>query len=413
MRDPLKMKYIRWGLTLFAVVASSIVLAMLLSHLSVFGNWISGIYGAFTPLVWGLVLAYILNPVATRVHNRLYRLFSRKHKPESAEKAALVLSVVVAIFLAVLTIFGIIMLIIPQLISSVQTLINNGSDYYEKAETWVNHMLEDRPNLQQYAENVLDNSYAYLEDWLENKLLPSAQSVVTAVATGVYSVVRWIVHFFIGMIVAAYMLANKKKLLAQCRTLNAAIWSTKVSSRILEIVALSNRAFGGFIRGKLLDSAIIGVLCYLGAVILKLPYAILVAAIVGITNVIPFFGPLIGAIPCAFLILLVSPIKCLYFIIFILLLQQLDGHIIGPRILGDSIGLSSFWILVSIIVFSGLFGFAGMLLGVPLFAVFYSIIKEVSENILLKKGLPVDTAAYYEPKALAPTEPKDEEQPVP
>ena len=412
MRDPERKKYYRWGLMLFTVVAASIILVMLLTRTSFLVAWISKFIRAVSPVIWGLVIAYILNPVCTFVERNLNKLFSKRMKPKAAQKLSHGIGVVASMIFALLVIFGVIMLIVPQLIDSVSMLINNGQSYYETMETWVNSLLEDNPQIRDYVENLLDQGYQYIQNWMNNRLLASAQSIMTKVATGVYSVVRWVFNFLVGMIIAAYMLGSKKTLLAQCRKLFSALWSAKVEVRAKRIAHNANSVFGGFIRGKLLDSAIIGVLCYIGAAILRLPYTVLVATIVGITNVIPFFGPLIGAVPCALLILLVSPIKCLYFLIFILLLQQLDGNVIGPRILGDSIGLSSFWVLISITVFSSLFGFIGMLIGVPLFAVLYTIVKEIAEELLSKKKLPTDTLAYYESSS-AKTVPAPEPAPPP
>ena len=397
MRDPVKTKYIRWGVTLFSVIAASIVLAMILSRLSGISSWVSNTIAAVSPVIWGLVIAFILNPITVFFENACHNLFKKRMKPRTAAKLAHALSIVFTVLFAVLVIFGVIMLIVPQLTSSISVLIENGQDYYNTLDSWINMLLEDNPRIRDYVETILEKGYTFLEDWVNNRLVASAQSIMTKVATGVFSVVRWVASFLIGIIIAAYMLADKKRLLAQCRKLSAAIWKPKAEMRIKRVAHKANEVFGGFIRGKLLDSTIIGILCYIGALILKLPYPILVATIVGITNVVPFFGPLIGAIPCALIILLISPIKCLYFLIFILALQQLDGNVIGPKILGNTVGLSSFWVLISITVFSGLFGVIGMLIGVPLFAVLYTIVKDLAEEQLTRKKLPTDTLAYMEP----------------
>jgi predicted PurR-regulated permease PerM len=397
MRDPVKTKYIRWGVTLFSVIAASIVLAMILSRLSGISSWVANTIAAVSPVIWGLVIAFIVNPIAVFFEDTCFRLFKNRMKPRTASKLAHALSIVFTVLFTVLVIFGVIMLIVPQLTSSISVLIENGQDYYNTLEEWINTLLEDNPKIRDYVETILEKGYAFLEDWVNNRLVASAQSIMSKVASGVFSVVRWIANFLIGIIIAAYMLADKKRLLAQCRKLSAAIWKPKAEARIKRVAHKANEVFGGFIRGKLLDSTIIGILCYIGALILKLPYPILVATIVGITNIVPFFGPLIGAIPCALIILLIDPIKCLYFCIFILALQQLDGNVIGPKILGNTVGISSFWVLISITVFSGLFGVIGMLIGVPLFAVLYTIVKDLAEEQLTRKKLPTDTLAYMEP----------------
>ena len=399
MREWMEKRNIRWGVTAFVVIASCILLALGLSRLTTFITWLKGVLTAFTPLVWGLVIAYILNPVAGRVEALVLKLCAKCNmKPKASSIVARTLGVVCAMLVALLAIFAVIMLIVPQLITSVQNLVGNSRNYYNTVEGWVLHIFENYPEVSGILEMVLDRIYTFVQNWIQNELLGTMQSIMSAVSSGLFSVINWLLDFLIGLIVAAYVLAGRKRYIAQARKINAALWNKKVADWFLELGAHINRVFGGFIRGKILDSIIIGVLCYIGALILKLPYAILVACIVGLTNVIPFFGPFIGAIPCAFIILLVSPAKCLYFLIFVFLLQQLDGNLIGPSILGDTTGLSSFWVLVSITVFSGLFGFAGMILGVPVFAVLYILVKEIVEKKLSKKGLPTSTDEYLNPQ---------------
>ncbi|MBE6954417.1 MAG: AI-2E family transporter [Ruminococcaceae bacterium] len=397
MREWMQKRNIRWGVTAFVVIAASIFLAIGLSRLTTFMSWLKGVLSAFTPLVWGVAIAYILNPVAGKIERLVLALCKKTRiKEKPAALIARVFGVFGAMLVALLAIFAVIMLIVPQLVTSIENLISNGRNYYSTVESWIFRLFVDYPDMADILGVVLDRVYHFLEEWIQNELLGTMQSVMSAVGSGIFSVINWLLDFLIGLIVAAYMLAGRKRYLAQMRKINAALWNKKIADWFLEIAAQANRVFGGFIRGKILDSIIIGVLCYIGALILKLPYAILVACIVGITNVIPFFGPFIGAIPCAFIILLVSPAKCLYFMIFVFLLQQLDGNVIGPSILGDTTGLSSFWVLVSITVFSGLFGFAGMILGVPVFAVLYILVKEIIEKKLSKKGLPTETEAYLD-----------------
>lgn len=211
---------------------------------------------------------------------------------------------------------------------------------------------------------------------------------------GVVYAFKILENTFLGFIIAAYFLASKTKLISQTKQIMYSIFSVKTANAVILKFRYIHKVFGGFIRGKLLDSLIIGVLCFLGTSLLGIPFAVLVSVVVGITNIIPFFGPFIGAIPCAVLILLYSPLKCLYFVIFVVALQQFDGNILGPKILGDSTGLSSFWVLFSIIVFGGLFGFVGMLIGVPLFAVIYSLVGGVIQSRLTKKKMSINSEDY-------------------
>ena len=219
--------------------------------------------------------------------------------------------------------------------------------------------------------------------WIKTTLLPSMQNILSGAALGVLNVVVVLKNLVIGIIVAVYMLASRKRFVQQGKMVLYSVVKPRWASLITEEVKYADRMFGGFINGKILDSAIIGLLCYIGCLIFKFPSALLVSVIIGVTNVIPFFGPFIGAIPATLLILIQNPIKALWFVLFVLVLQQLDGNIIGPKILGNTTGLSSFWVLFAILLFGGLWGFAGMIVGVPLFAVIYDVIKKL---VILRSG---------------------------
>ena len=219
---------------------------------------------------------------------------------------------------------------------------------------------------------------------------------MSGLTVGVLNFMREIMNILIGLIVSVYVLFSKEKFSKQSKKITYAIFKPSNANMILHLTIKSNEIFGGFIIGKIIDSAIIGVLCFAGLSILNMPYAMLVSVIVGVTNVIPFFGPYIGAIPSAILILLAEPKMGIYFIIFIIALQQFDGNILGPKILGNSTGLSAFWVIVSILLGGGLFGIVGMLFGVPTFAVIYYVIKLLVDNKLEKKELPTVSGCYNE-----------------
>ena len=217
---------------------------------------------------------------------------------------------------------------------------------------------------------------------------------VASFTTGVISAFRMFFNFVIGLVIALYLLVGKETFIGQGKKILYAVLPAKAGNNALRLLRVSHQLFGGFISGKIVDSAIIGVICYVGLIILKIPYSLLVAAIVGVTNVVPFFGPFIGAVPSFILIALAEPMKGLYFLVFVLALQQVDGNIIGPKILGDSTGLSSFWVIFAILVGGGLFGFMGMLFGVPTFAVIYWLIREIVAYTLRKRRLPEETRDY-------------------
>ena len=237
----------------------------------------------------------------------------------------------------------------------------------------------------------LEDIYELSEKWLKNLDLESA---FVSITSGVYNVVKEILNILIGFVASVYMLLSKDTFHAQLKKMAVAFFPEARCDRLLDVCRRTNKIFSGFIVGKLIDSLIIGVLCYFGMLILKLPYPVLIATIIGVTNIIPFFGPIFGLVPSALLILLINPWQCLYFVIFVLCLQQFDGNILGPHILGDSVGLSSFWILVSITVAGGIFGFSGMVLGVPNFAVFYSLFSDLVNRRLIQKGKTLKTMRY-------------------
>jgi predicted PurR-regulated permease PerM len=240
----------------------------------------------------------------------------------------------------------------------------------------------------------------YVEDWIKDTLLPEIQTYVAEVTSGVISVFKGIFNFLVGIIVAVYVMMIQETLQGQAKKIVYAVFKPRYGNIIVHTVRKSSEIFGGFISGKLLDSAIIGAICYVVCLILKMPSAMLVSVIIGVTNVIPFFGPIIGAIPSLLLVVIQSPWHALYLLIFIIILQQVDGNIIGPKILGNSTGLSSFWVMFAILVFGGIWGFFGMLLGVPIFAVIYYIIGKVVRYGLRKRKLPEATSEYIEARGV-------------
>ena len=254
------------------------------------------------------------------------------------------------------------------------------------------------------VEDVYQNAASYFLNWVNTKLTPNLDALVKSISSlstvfsGVVSGMRVVMRigkdFILGMFIAAYLLIAKKRLIAQAKKILYSVTKLPVANYILYECRYIQEVFGGFIRGKLLDSLIVGVICFVCCTLFRFPYPIVISVIVGVTNIIPFFGPFVGAIPSALLILLSSPLKCLYFVIFVIALQQFDGNFLGPKILGNSTGLSSFWVLFSIMLFGGLFGFVGMVIGVPLFAVIYSLVDAFVNHRLSKKAMSLSTSEY-------------------
>ena len=357
----------------FGAISLSILFFFLIYRFQGFGDAISKLTGILMPFIYGAVIAYLLKPVCNCVENFLRRLL-----PEKMGTAANMLAVTISLLFGILVVYALIMMIVPQLITSVTTLYytarNNLNDFVD----WASHqeIIASNQKLLDFIETSYDNLQDTLDNLVRTKLVPSVQSLLSGAALGVMSFVTFLKNIVIGLIVSVYLLASRKKFGQQGKLILYSLVKPRWANLIMEEIRYADRMFGGFFNGKILDSAIIGVLCYIACLIFKFPSALLVSVIIGVTNVIPFFGPFIGAIPATLLILIQNPIKALWFVLFVLVLQQVDGNIIGPKILGNTTGLSSFWVLFAILLFGGLWGFVGMIIGVPLFAVIYDVLKK-------------------------------------
>jgi len=401
-------RYFQLGVMLVTVLAIGSILLGVVLNLGAVGRILATIGDVFSPLVLGLVFAYLLNPLMNFAEFRV-RPFLEKRMPEKkAFKLRRAISLIFALLCAGILVYEFFAMLVPQLYDSVVGIVNNFSGYYASVEGWVSRFLADNPAVQDYAIDLMGDLYGMLKNWATNGLLPSIETIVTGLTSSVMSVVTTLMNILIGLCAAVYMLCSRDTFMAQSKKIVVALFQESTANHIFDLFRRIHKVFSGFIVGKILDSLIIGILCYIGMLILKLPYPALIATVVGVTNVIPFFGPIIGAIPCFFLILLVNPLQAVYFGLFVLALQQLDGNVIGPRILGDSIGISGFWVLVSITVAGGLFGFAGMLLGVPVFAVLYMIFSDILQVLLKRKGHPVETEEYHSIQKVKDLESTDE-----
>ena len=321
------------------------------------------------------------------------RLF-KKSRRHTGKKLARGLSVFMAIIIFLAVIVALVYLILPQLYSSIDTIVKNSPTYLGNLAIWVEGLLKDYPEIEEYALNLINNANTNIMKWLQDTVLPELGSLLSNLTAGVYYALKGVYNLIIGIIVSIYIMGNIEGFSASARRTLYSICSISTAEKVRESIAFIDKTFMGFINGKLLDSAIIGLICYIVCAILNMPYALLVSVIVGVTNIIPFFGPFIGAVPSAIIILMVNPMKCLIFIIFIVVLQQVDGNIIGPKILGSSIGINGFWVMFSIILGAGLFGFWGMLLGVPVFVVIYTIINNLIVRKLKSNDLPFDVEEY-------------------
>lgn len=399
MEEHPKLLWLLRGILICLALLTGLLLLVNLPMLSGQANKLTQVVSS---VLYGLVYAYLLNPFVRWVDKLLLpRLQKTKLQGDKARRLSRLVGILFAFCMAGLFIYLLIKLIVPQVGASIMGIAKQLPDYYASIEKFVGRLVEDNPQIVQYVNIALENGYGHLENFIQNDLVGRMQSLLLTLTSSVYSVLRELINMVIGIVVAIYALWAKDRFLSQAKKLTVALWSPDRADRLMEQARKVDKIFNGFIIGKIIDSLIIGVLCYIGVSILKLPYAVLVSTIVGVTNVIPYFSPIIGAIPCTLLILLNSPLQGLYFVIFVLVLQQIDGNIIGPKILGDNVGISGFWILVSITVGGGLFGFPGMLLGVPVFATLYMLISDYTERALRKQGKPIQTKAYFSIRQVA------------
>ena len=387
--------YIYWGvtaLTVLLLLVAAVFVVMRWSLVAALGAKIANI---LAPVIYGAVFAYLLNPVYNRIQAAVMKMTEKIITQEEGRKRlGGFLGTLASLFLLVAVVVGLISMLIPQLINSISGVMETLPASINNLEIWLEKVLADNPDLEQQVMQHYGAAADYLQNWLTNVVVPNIYRIIGSVSSGVVLVVRAVFDILIGLIVMVYLLNMKEKLLAQAKMIIYGLFPLKIANKVIEEGRYVHQVFGGFIIGKLLDSLIIGLICFVLLGFANMPYVLLVSVIVGVTNVIPFFGPFIGAIPSAFLILLSDPMKCLYFLIFILLLQQFDGNILGPKILGDSTGLSSFWVLFSILLFGGLMGFVGMIIAVPTFAVIYRLVTEYTTWKLGKKALSGSLDSY-------------------
>ena len=393
--------YFRLGFTAFLTVAACITFFFIIYRWSELSNVIDKIIKSAEPIIIGLALAYLLMPVKEFIERPLCRfLISKKLKEDKAKTISKAVGIAGAIVFLIVIIAILIMSLGPALITSIIGLIDAMPSYVDSFVEWISDSGLADTEVAIFIGQSINSLTTELENWAKTEILPLAQEYIAQITSGMLSVVKTILNFLIGIVAMTYVMSIQEELVGQSKKIIYAIFPAKKGNVIIETVRKSNKIFGGFVIGKIIDSAIIGVIAYIGCLLMKTPSALLVAFIIGVTNVIPFFGPFIGAIPSIALVLIQSPIHALYLAIFILILQQVDGNIIGPKILGDTTGLSAFWILTSISIAGGLFGFFGMLLGVPVFAVIYYIIQQILIYRMGEKHLSADTKRYVELKEI-------------
>ncbi|MCR4956794.1 MAG: AI-2E family transporter [Lachnospiraceae bacterium] len=387
--------YLAIGLTAFIVLGCSIVLYFFIARYDGASANIEKVISVLQPIIIGAIIAYLLNPMVNTIQGWLEKLADDHFNGnEKLKKSSRTIGVFIAMIIMLFVISIVLRSLIPQLYETVQGLAVTLPTQANNTSDWIQSVLEENKLLAEYADNIIKQGTESMEAWLKSELLPQSKEIITSVTSGILVFVKGIINFIIGLIVCIYLLLEKDHFVGAGKKLTYGLFTAKAANNIVRVARKSNQIFSGFIGGKIIDSVIVGILCYIVLIIVHMPYALLVSCIVGVTNVVPFFGPYIGAIPSFCLILLESPPKAVYFAIIILILQQVDGNIIGPKILGQSTGLSSFWVVFAILLSGGLFGFVGMLFGVPVFAVIYYVFNEAVKNKLKHKRMPINSKTY-------------------
>ena len=415
---------IQFGLTLLIVAIISIAFCYFIYHGETVSEFFSNLFSILAPIIYGLLISFLLIPMVNFFEHRVFLAFiPRKIKDEIAvrrvetydkmkeasdeEKAKYLkrikrrftitraASILLTMLIVALLVYGFLYSVIPQIRDSISSIVSKSGQYYENVNKYINNLAAKHPELAEGIKRNWDLYYDEIISWRDNTLIPKIKEWVVSASQTVMNVFSTAWNLIIGLIISIYIMASKEKFCAQFKKIFYALFGVKGANNLIDNIRFVNQKFSGFIVGKLVDSVIIGVITLICCYIFKFDYPVLIALIIGVTNIIPFFGPIFGAIPCVILLFMINPLKALYFIIFVILLQQFDGNILGPKILGESTGVSGFWVIVAITFFGGIWGVPGMIVGVPLFAVIYAALKFLIDSKLSKKNLPLDTLRYF------------------
>ncbi len=405
-------KYLYWGVTAFCVIACSMLFFWTFTQWSQVKSIVKTGLSILNPIITGVVIAYILNPILSFLERKLLLKLGGKLFPKNADSArhfSRIMGIMIVVALLISIISTLLILVLPQLYLSIQKLVLNMQAYYNTAVNWLGGVFNRNVEAGTLFANILSGATNYFTNWVNTGLLPRMQNIIASLSTGVIGVIKAIFGFFIGIIVSCYVMYRKEEFTARIKKLTYSLLSKEHTDSLINAMGHIHKTFGQFFVGKLIDATFVGIVCATFMTICKLPYVALISMIIATTNVIPFFGPYIGGIPSCFLILLESPVQCVIFGAFLIIMQAFDGNVVEPRIIGNKTGMSGFWIIFSILLFGGIFGFPGLLFGVPLFAVIYSSLGAWSKKRLKNKQMPTDTAAYIYAGPVDPAKPEHED----
>ena len=396
MKKLFENKYVCWAVTILSVLVIGLLLYFILLRYAGIIHFCGRLVKILLPFIYGFAIAYILNQFVKLLEDTILKNPPSFIPKKYHFKYRRVLSITIA-SLALLAIIALLfIIIIPQVLKSFDLLVDNVPYYFKSFKAWLDDYIVNKPTIKRIVNENYDSISKNTIKYLNDILMPERKSLIGNISSGFLSIVKTISNIIIGFIISIYVLYNKELFVGQFKKIMYAIIPVDKVNIIIDNLKYTDKVFNGFFMGKVIDSLIIGIICYIVMLIFKFPFPLIIAIIIGLTNIIPYFGPFIGAIPSALFILIISPSKCLGFLIFIFILQQFDGNILGPRILGNKTGLKSFWVLFAIILFGGLFNVLGMIVGVPLFSIIYAFISGLCNRSLDKKKLSTKTYDYID-----------------
>lgn len=396
MKKKFDNKYVYAGITAFCVLVAVLVFAFVFINIETVFMGLGKLNSALTPVWIGLAIAYLLSPLVNILERNIFIPGFRKviKKKKAVRGVSRAVSVAVVLVMALAVLFWLTMLVVPEVVDSVINLTNSLPGYYRNVVSIAEDVSVKHPEIAEYMMDTAGSVYSQLINWLQNEIVPTSTELLSILSDGLINALGMLLNVVIGIIISIYLMAGKETFCAQAKRMLFSILPEKYAAQMLDLGKDVNRSFAKFFSGKIIDSIIVAIITFIVLSIANIPYTALISVLIGVTNIIPFFGQYIGAVPSAFLVFLVSPVKGFIFVVLIIIILQVDGNIIGPKIIGESIGLGSFWILFAILVFGSLFGILGMICAVPIFAVVYKTIKNWSRRRLEKKGLPQNTESY-------------------
>lgn len=396
MRELIKTKYFKWGLTAGITMIAVVLVFFLLDKAATVHGALGSFMDILAPFIYGLVMAYLLRPVYNGCHYRLVKLFkkTKMSSENAADVLARIISVTVSVLLLLVIIFALFMMVIPQLMSSIYELVVSIPGNAVKLLNWVQNLNFVNDTVKSFVTNRIDVFVDGMDEWMTDTAMPYLKDLALKISEGIMGAASFLFDFIIGIVVCVYVLLSKTTFAAQAKKLSYSLFEKDTANTIINGMRYVDKVFNGFVSGNIIDALIIGGATFIVMNIFNWPFALLISTIVGVTNLIPFFGPFIGGAAGAVLLCGEKPMTAVYFLIFILILQQMDGNVIKPKVLGQKVDLASFWILFSIVVGGGLFGFIGMLLGVPVFTIIYTFVSWLVDRRLTKKNLSNNTADY-------------------